>query len=281
MAKRTKSKKKTARASKYSAKTADRHVLYQMAVQNPEAEIDFVDAWFKSRRKRRAVTLREDFCGTGYTACEWVKRRPANVAVGLDIDQPTLDWGLANNVSKLKPAQQSRLRLLNADVRTPPKSGKGVDVVLAMNFSYWLFKTRDAMREYFKTVRESLNADGIFFLDHYSGYESMKETRERRDIEGKFTYIWEQHRYNPITGHMDCLIHFAFKDRTRLNNAFTYSWRLWTLPELQELLTEAGFKNVTVHCEGEGDDGEGDGHFVPATECDADPAFLSYLSAEK
>ncbi|MCW5769959.1 MAG: hypothetical protein KIT19_14885, partial [Phycisphaeraceae bacterium] len=80
---------------------------------------------------------------------------------------------------------------------------------------------------------------------------------------------------------MDCKIHFAFKDGTRMNEAFTYSWRLWTLPELRELLAEAGFQNVTIHCEGDGEDGEGDGIFKPAESCDPDPAFLSYLTGEK
>lgn len=265
--------------TRFTAKLADRHVLYQMAVQCPEAEIDFVDEWFKKIRGRRATTLREDFCGTGYTSCEWVRRRRANIAHGLDIDQPTLDWGLANNVAGLTKSQRERITLHNCDVRTPVRAARGTDIVLAMNFSYWLFTTREGLRAYFESVRRSMAKDGVFFLDSYAGYECMKEVRERRPIKGRFTYIWDQHKYNPITGDMECRIHFAFKDGTRMNDAFIYHWRLWTLPELRELLREAGFRHVTVYCEGDDGEGGGDGDFQPATECPADAGIIVYLSA--
>lgn len=76
----------------FSAANADRHELYQLSVQNVEAEIDFIDETFEQIRGRKGVLLREDFCGTGNTSTEWVRRRESNRAVGLDIDQPTLDW---------------------------------------------------------------------------------------------------------------------------------------------------------------------------------------------
>jgi SAM-dependent methyltransferase len=164
-------------------------VLYQLAVQNVESEIDFVDDEYKRLRGRRAAKLREDFCGTANTACEWVRRRPGNVAVGLDLDGPTLEWGRVHNVGVLTPAQQKRVSLLQRDVLTPGREGSGVDVVLAMNFSYWIFQQRAVMLDYFRSVRASLATGGVFFLDHYGGPESMEETRDEREIvpdEGAF-----------------------------------------------------------------------------------------------
>lgn len=274
--------KKKARNSKprYTAATADRHVLYGLAVQNVEAEIDFVDQTYKELRGRKAKRLREDFCGTANTSAEWVRRRSDTVAVGLDIDQSTLDWGLEHNVKPLSPKRRERITLLNADVMHPPKAGRDMDVILAMNFSYWLWQTRDLMRTYFQRVRMSLAPGGIFFLDHYGGYESMKECRDKRPLEG-FTYVWDQHRYNPINGEMQCYIHFHFPDGSKMNKAFEYTWRLWTLPEIRELLEEAGFKNVTVYWEGTDDEGEGNGEFTPADVGEADAAFLTYITAEK
>jgi hypothetical protein len=166
-----------------------------------------------------------------------------------------------------------------------------MDCVLAMNFSYWLFKTRDQMREYFRAVRDSLADGGVFFLDHYGGSETMTEMVEKRDIEPgkgrKFVYEWDQASYNPITGDMTCRIHFRFPDRTRMKNAFEYHWRLWTLPEIRELLSEAGFSKVTVYWEGDELDkkgeptGEGSGEFSPSETGSADPAYISYITAEK
>lgn len=266
----------------FSAANADRHELYQLSVQNVEAEIDFIDETFEQIRGRKGVLLREDFCGTGNTSTEWVRRRESNRAVGLDIDQPTLDWGTEHHISQLSPEQQQRIVLHNRNV-LEPGDAVGADCVLAMNFSYWLFKTRDELRNYFKSVRESLGEDGVFFLDHYGGSEAMTETREAKKIDDgpgrKFTYIWEQKTFNPITNDMECRIHFKFPDKTRMNDAFVYHWRLWSLVEIQELLSEAGFTQVHVYWEGEDDEGEGNGEYEPTREGAADPAFINYIVA--
>lgn len=277
-----KAAEKAAKSGALTALTADHHELYQLSVQNVESEIDFVDDEFESIRGRKASSLREDFCGTGNTSTEWIRRRDTNTAVGLDIDQPTLDWGHEHHISKLSDEQKSRVRLLNRDVLEPGDAA-GTDCVLAMNFSYWLFKTRDDLRNYFKTVRESMSDDGVFFLDHYGGSETMTETEETKTIDAgggrSFTYIWEQAHYNPITGDMRCHIHFKFPDKTRMNKAFTYEWRLWTMVEIRELLSEAGFANVLVYWEGEDEDGDGNGEYEATLEGEADPAFISYIVA--
>ena len=62
--------------------------------------------------------------------------------------------------------------------------------------------------------------------------------------------IWDQKAYNPINGDMLCHIHFSFPDGSKIKKAFTYDWRLWTLPEIRELLLEAGFQRATVYWEG-------------------------------
>lgn len=284
-------KKKTAPAlPPLTARTADRHDLYQASVQNVEAEIDFVDATFRELRGRDAVLLREDFCGTGHTSCEWVRRRASNRAIGLDIDGETLAWGRARNVGALEPGARERVRLLERDV-LHPGDAVGMDCILAMNFSYWLFLERPAMVRYFRAVRDSLAEDGIFFQDFYGGSETMEEREDAREChlpDGRtFTYYWDQHRYNPISGSMHCRIHFGFKSGPKLKNAFEYHWRLWTLPEIRELLAEAGFSRTTVYWEGDELDkkgkptGEGDGVFTPATEGAADPAFICYIVSER
>ncbi len=273
-----------------TARTADRHELYQLSVQNVESEIDFVDAEFERLRGRKAVRLREDFCGTGNTSCEWVRRREGNIAFGLDIDQPTIDWGLSNNLTVLSDEQRARVRLMNRNV-LQPGDAVGMDCILAMNFSYWLFKTREELKHYFRQVRSSLGKDGVFFLDHYGGSEAMSEMVEKRPIRAaggrKFTYEWDQASYNPITGDMTCRIHFRFPDKTRMENAFEYHWRLWTLPEIRELLAEAGFSKIHVYWEGDELDedgeptGDGNGAFTPTMVGTADPAFVSYIAAER
>lgn len=268
---------------KYTARTADLHELYQLSVQNVEAEIDFVDATYTRLRGKPAQTLREDFCGTAATACEWVRRRATNRGIGVDLDAPTLDWGRERNIRTLPGDGPSRVTLLQKDVRKPGAKGSGVDVVLAMNFSYWIFKTRDELRGYFESVRRTLGDDGIFFLDFYGGSDTMIEQEETRRINRHFTYIWDQHSYNPITGDMVCKIHFTFPDGTEMRDAFTYEWRLWTLPEVRELLVEAGFEDVAVWWEGTDpeDETDGNGEYEPTLTGEADPAFICYIVAQK
>lgn len=266
------------------AARADRHILYQRAVQSVDSEIDFVDQTFSHLRRRRARKLREDFCGTAASACEWVRRRPGNTAVGLDLDQPTLDWGAAHNLSTLKPAAAARVHLLRRDVASPGPGTGGMDVVLAMNFSWWIFKKRPQLLEYFRAVRRSLVRDGVFFLDIYGGWESMKEQKERRPVGGKsrgFTYIWDQERCDPVTNETLCHIHFKFRDGSMLKKAFTYDWRAWTIPEAREILEEAGFAKSTVYWEGDDGKGGGDGVFTPAEHGECCPAFIAYIVAER
>jgi len=259
------------------AQRADRHVLYESSVQCVEAEIDFIDETYRKLRGRGARILREDFCGTTNTSCEWVRRRSDNVAYCVDIDPDVLRWGRQHHISALNRDQASRITLLNQDVlKAEPGAA---DVVLAMNFSYWVFKTRDSMKQYFRRVRRGLKRDGIFFLDAFGGYEAFQNLEESTEYDG-FTYIWDQAEYNPITGDAVMYIHFSFPDGSRIERAFTYHWRQWTLPELTELLTEAGFR-PTVYWEGEDEKGEGNGIYSPSTQGGADAGWVAYIVAEK
>ena len=260
------------------AERADRHKLYEQSVQATDFEYEFVDTNFQRLRGREAHLLREDFCGTAKMCCEWVAQRDSNRAIGVDLDPEVLQWGREHNLSQLTDAQRSRVTLLEDNVLTVET--EPADVVLAMNFSWQIFKDRDTLRGYFATVRDALADDGVFFLDIFGGYEAFKELKEKTKHKG-FTYVWEQASYDPISGDMVCYIHFNFNDGSRLKKAFVYEWRLWTLPELREILSEAGFADVTVYWQGEDEDGEPNGVFEPATRGEADPGWICMVSAVK
>jgi len=265
------------------ADSADRHLLYQQSVQDVETEIDFVEQTWSDLRQRPAVFLREDFCGTANTACEWVVRDENHQAVGVDLDLQVLEWGRLYNLAELEDEQLERIELLHEDVlQTRPGLA---DIILAMNFSYYLFMQRDELREYFANALDSLVSDGILFLDAYGGYEApmvLTEPRECEDGDGnEFTYIWEQAEFNPIDSCMTCHIHFEFPDKSRLEKAFSYRWRLWTLPEIREILYEAGFSQVDIYWEGTDEKkNEGNGIYMPAEIGDADPGWVCYIVAQ-
>ncbi len=253
----------------------DIHKMYQESVQCVEAEIDFVQATYKEIRGNEAQYLREDFSGTGQTAGEWVDRNPENKAWAVDMDEGVLAWGYDHVIPNLKNKQS--LHYKKADVRNSEINN--MDIVLAMNFSYFLFMDRKTMVDYFISVKDSLEDTGIFFLDAFGGYEAAKELKEERECEG-FTYIWDQASFNPINSQMQCYIHFKTNDGTEYNKAFSYYWRLWTLPELQEMLQEAGFSQVDIYWEGTDEkSGEGDGVFKSSEAGTADAGWVCYIVA--
>ena len=270
--------KKHKKARPTLADTADRHELYEASVQNVAEECSLIAYLFKKFRGRKAKSLREDFCGTASAACEWVRLGSAHYAFGVDLDPEVLAWGRKHQVKALKRRQRQRIALFQGDVlttETPP-----VDVVVAFNFSYWIFKDRDTLRQYFRQVHAGLNSDGVFFLDAFGGPDALTEVKERTDFDG-FTYVWHQAKYTPVTGEMTTRIHFEFPDGSKLKKAFSYEWRLWTLPEIRELLEEAGFKNVTVWFELHDENGEGLGEWLPNPKGPPDPAWIANITAEK
>ena len=260
------------------AERSDIHELYEESVQAVDVEIEFVQDTFRELRNRSPVSFREDFCGTASACCEWVRTGSERHAVGVDIDPAVLDWGRRNRLSRLPERARARVKLMNDDVRTVTTDP--VDVVGAFNFSYFYFKTRDEMRGYFANVHRALNPDGLFFLDAFGGPEAFEVQKEKTKYDG-FTYVWDQAEYEPVTGRLLCHIHFKFPDGSKIKNAFTYDWRLWTLPELRELLAEAGFSKVRVYWEGDDGDGGGNGEFTESATGDADLAWIAYIIAEK
>ena len=271
-----KSSRKSARPT--MAEKADIYELYEQSVQNVEHEVEFLSETFRELTGREAYLFREDFCGTASAACEWARQGPEYQAIGVDIDPEVLDWGRRNRVGRLPPGDRARVSLIEAnvlEVETPR-----VDLMAAFNFSYWILGERPAMLRYFTRAREALKDDGVLFMDMFGGPESFDVAKEKTKHDG-FTYIWEQAVFHPVTNFMRCHIHFKFPDGSKIKKAFTYEWRLYTVPEIRDLLLEAGFRKVTVYWEGEDEDGEGNGVFTPSDTGTVDLAWIAYIVAEK
>ena len=258
------------------AATADRHDLYERAVQDPDSEIDFIERVFKRLRGRPALRLREDFCGTALLSAEWVKGGAAREAIGVDLDRSTLAWALKRRVEPLGSAA-ARVTLLCDDVlrvSAPP-----ADVVAALNFSYSLIRERRDLLDYFRRVRGGLVRDGLFVLDFHAGPRSQEEIEEETELEG-FTYVWEQGPLNAISGRARRAIHFCFPDGSEIHNAFRYEFRVWTLPELRDLLDDAGFAAAHVYFEDFDEDGYPIGPPKKVRRVAHEDSWIGYLVAE-
>jgi SAM-dependent methyltransferase len=282
-----KGKAKARKGRKAPADAQSKHKLYQLSVQAPDVDAEFLYDYFAKITGRRGHMFREDFCGTAILCCHWVKLHESNQAIGVDIDAKTLKWGRKHNVGDerlLDDEQRSRVTLVESDVLdvVHPK----VDLIAALNFSYSFFMTRDALRAYMVRCREALVDDGVLFFDAWGGSQTQEVMEEERKIVSDdvetFTYIWDQAQFDPITYHSQCRIHFRFRDGTEMRNAFRYRWRQWTLPELQELMQEAGFHDVHVLWEGtDKATNEGNGEYTRRQHGEADLGWIAYVVGHK
>jgi hypothetical protein len=235
----------------------DPRALYEAAVQSVDFDLDFIERVYRYWRGRRFERFREDFCATAALAAGWVLRRPSHRAWAVDLDPAPLAWCRRHRLPVMRRAA-SRLTLLERDVRRV--SAPRVDAIAALNFSYWVFKTRGELLDYFRTARRALGRDGILVVNAFGGNEAMADLTEKRVIAAsqavdgtpveRFTYEWEHESFNVVDHHIVCHIHFRFRDGTRMRRAFSYDWRLWTLPEVKEAMLEAGFRRAEIYLEG-------------------------------
>lgn len=286
MAKKSKKKqkknKKQKKAPRFTAASADKHELYQLSVQSPDTDVEFLEQVYREERKGKdALHFREDFCGTAILSSYWLRRGEQYTAEGFDIDPDPLAWGRKNVFEPLGDELIGRMNMHQSDVRAP--SEKKPDVRCAQNFSYCALHTRAELIEYFKSAYEDLADDGIFVLDIHGGAECFEEMEEETELEEGFTYVWDQDEFYPVTHEAVNYIHFRFKDGTEMDRAFTYHWRLWMFPEVVDALKEVGFQRVDPYWEGtdEEDEEEGNGEFTKTERGENDLSWVAYIVAHK
>ena len=163
------------------------------------------------------------------------------------------------------------------------KNRPQVDVLAAQNFSFWIFKTRAEVIDYFKMARANIKSDGIMVMDMMGGGDCQIEGHvDKRVIKkGKrgFRYYWKQDSYNPINHDASFSISFKFKDGSWIKRAFEYHWRFWSIAEVREMLAEAGFKESHVYWETEDEDGEDTGEFERRDSVPSAPCWIAYIVA--
>lgn len=260
-----------------SAAVADKHDLYQQSVQEPDAQVEIITGLFQARTGRPLVDLREDFGGTAFFSCEFVEGHPARRAWAVDLDPEPLAWGREHNVAPLPSDVASRVTLVQADVtQVGPPEVPPVDAVVALNYSFFLLRTRDQLRAYFRRALEGLRPGGGLVLELAGGPEMQELGPEGTQHEG-FIYVWDRVSFDPIHSTARCAIHFAFEDGTSMKDAFVYEWRVWTIAEVREVLAEVGFAASVVYWEGPGEDGQGDRIFTPCEQAPAEEAWIAYV----
>lgn len=236
------------REHQLTAATADKYALYIEALQDPDADLQFLDQVYRQKNGTLPVVLREDFCGTAAISCAWVRRREVNRAFAIDIDPEPLAWCRLHLLGALRGNEATRMKLIEADVRyvaTDP-----ADVIFAPNSSICLLKDRGELTDYVRRCRSMLGTGGIFVADVYAGPEAQRVGIDRIECDG-FACLWEQAKFNAVTNVALNRIHFVFPDGTRFTDAFTYDMRIWSPAELRDALIECGFSRTSTFTKGD------------------------------
>ncbi len=240
-------------------------------------DVRFFRELYRELKGRGPKLLREDFCGSFGVCCEWVKLGPDFRAYGRDLGAEPVEYGTRNFLAKLSPEQRKRVVIERKDVLAPggPKS----DLIMAMNFSYCVFKSRPALKAYFANCFKNLRRGGVLALDCFGGGGVHRPNAERT-VHPDFVYYWQQYDYDPVYNTAHCAIHFKPNGRRKIKDAFTYDWRIWTIAEIRELTAEAGFRRSHVYWEG--DDGRhGNGKFARDENGGRELIWISMILAEK
>jgi len=256
--------------------------LYRLAVQWPQAQAHFLlNTYAHYHHGAWPTRLKEDFAGTAAVAAAWTHLDEDQQAIAVDAHGPT-----ARRAQRMY-RDLDRLKIIHGDVLdvTAPK----VDIIAALNFSVFIYHDRTATLRYMRHARASLRDGGLLIIDVFGGPGSMRAGIQSRDVrppedEGArpFEYQWEQRSYDAVSGRIDCRIHFRLADGTVRRDAFRYDWRLWTLPELSELLAEAGFSQADVWCDGyDAVAGAGDGDYRPLTSMPEREDWVAYVVAKR
>jgi hypothetical protein len=256
----------------------DKFDLYEMAVQSPKTHVAMFEDIYQSLKGKNPYRLREDFCGTFGISAAWVNKHPKHTAIAVDLDGATLKRGLKGRAPLLTIDQKKRLDVRRGNVLS--ERGAPADIVSVCNFSFYIFKTRQLLKRYFAAALKNLKKDGIIVLEMVGGAGMMETTKDWKTIRRKgvpqFSYVWDQKSFDPVTANAHYAIHFKFKGKKMMRDQFEYDWRLWSIPEVRELLREAGFKKSVVLWEQEVD-GEGTGEYLPVEKGENDYSWCAYI----
>ncbi|KAJ2162140.1 hypothetical protein GGF46_000882 [Coemansia sp. RSA 552] len=241
---------------KTMAETADKHQLYVQAVQNPRREVRNLDVIFRTLsarylgRRRNALVLREDFCGTAALCAEWVRGSSVRgrSAWGVDIDPEVIGYarkhtvGEDGEVSGGGPVHLVCGDVLDVGCDAVPSA----DLVVAFNFSVCYFSRRCDLVRYLRHSLGNLGESGLFFCDIFGGVEATQSQVSRVRNLGSFKYLFRQYGYDLSTNTVQLALSFKMKDGSMLKNCFTYKFRVYSLCEIREAMVEAGFGSVSI-----------------------------------
>jgi len=242
-----------------SPEVLEKYKLYEASVQDAKQQVTLLDQVYREAFDAKAKILKEDFSGTCLISCEWVATGEDRKTYALDIDEEVIAAAHELHLNGLHDDVRKRIHVKKQNVMQPLRSS--VDIAGAFNFSYFIFHQRQELLRYFQAAYDSLKSQGVFVLETAGGAgfveAPFKEHRKIKHTFGKkrgkdwFRYTWHQKTFDPQSNEGSYAIHFKKATGERMQDAFTYDWRIWSIPEVRDALLEVGFRDVRVYWENE------------------------------
>jgi SAM-dependent methyltransferase len=261
----------------------DKHSLYELCAQNPPRDAKLLRAIHADgvAAPRSTLILGEDFCGTAALSRAWCDLLPRGRAIGVDIDEPTIQ------VARERSGGRDRMTLIRADVRRVREKVDLIAVLnfsvgeihdraaLVRYFKH----ARSRLKPRGCFICDIYGGTDAFepgLLDQ----PIKPPPKPHPGSRDKILYSWEQRSANPLTGRVVNAMHFEVVPRdvavpprqpVRAStdgrhglspkaatsrgtgspqvflNAFVYTWRLWSVPELRDAMLDAGFTSTSVY----------------------------------
>lgn len=252
----------------HASRELTRHDLYELCVQSPSHLVPFLRAVHGNDPR----VLGEDFAGTAALSHLWADRGEQHRAIAIDLDAEALAFRGGH------PRVTTLAQDVMADIDL--EQGGKADVIFVGNFSIGYWHTRAELVAYLSRVRGRLNPGGVFVCDTYGGESAYTLGDVHRDhwipenprypghAGKRIRYTWEQRAADPITARVTDVLHFRVEKagviEQELFDAFTYEWRLWSIPELRDAMADAGFVSSEVYSKtADAIDDEGNAYVLP------------------
>lgn len=261
--------------------------LYEHCVQNIPMTLRMIEAMHAAGARGAARVLHEDFSGSAAFAHAWCRSSTKRSALAIDMDPEAHADG----------QRHPRLTRLTADVshlptRLPVPSK--ADVVYAGNFATCELHQRAELVSYLARARQRLTPKGVFVCDLYAGPGAWR-TGDTRVIHPPLTelprcsirYTWHQREADLVNNLVANSIDFEVLNARgvaihEILNAFTYQWRLWSIPEMRDAMEEAGFREVDVYPDApEAVDADGVAYLSPVDFMETKSSAVVYVCARR
>lgn len=203
-------------------------------------------------------------------------RNDGPAAIAVDLDPVPL--------RRARRAAPTGLHVVEGNaISTASPRGLKADVIFVGNFSIGEIHDRPTLLKYLRACHARLvtgrggharrgsptsagdvasPASGVFVCDTYGGSSAFTRGAVQRthplpsrrgDERIRIRYTWEQREADPLTGRVVNALHFRVEQDgeivQEITDAFIYHWRLWSVPELRDAMSEAGFASTAVYGE--------------------------------